>query len=246
MVDPTPFQLAFRDELLRAAYRQHGQRKSGLRVALVAVLTAGLAVGTGLLWPSPAAADVEVTVEGNTVIVTLRDSNATAEEMVDAFAEHGLNATIARVPTGPSAVGHFVRATIDAQGTDTELPIESTNDAYATFSLNLSQVRSMVAEFGRPSRPGERYAVFSDAFATSEPLDCKGVLGSTLAKSEPILRNLSVRVEALSDAGQIAFLTLAEAVESPYSSWYVTAGTAQAPDDLTLTIRPAPGELESC
>jgi hypothetical protein len=239
----SPFHRAYREELLKAAYRDQRRRRWRLR-GLVGSLTAALAAGTAVLWPSPATAEVEVEVDGGFVEVRLLGAEASGEEVLDALDDAGIEAAVEEVPTGPSNVGRFTAALVTGASDAPQVaPLEQTGTSFAGFRLPEGWPGELVIEIGREARPGEAYHAFVDAFADEEPLRCQGIFGTSLREAAPELSAFSVAV--INDTADVT-ASLAEALDSDLAAWFIAGGRGLAEDRLQLTVAPQPPPEEQC
>jgi hypothetical protein len=236
----SPFQDALREQLRAAAHRdlscRRGRRRLriGAAVAAVAAAIAGVAV----LVPSPAAADVEVTIRDGVVEVRLTDLDATAAEVTEAMRDAGLEAETIGTPVGPSLVGRFVAVGFD-QGGDAEVEdIRAEDGGLIGFRVPAGWEGRLRIQLGEAADPGEPYGAGSDAFAPGEPLGCKGVLGATLADASSTLDDLEVTFLPHGYVGDP--IPLASPDAEPYARWHIVSGRARAADTVLLTVQADP------
>ncbi|MEO7573508.1 MAG: hypothetical protein ABIX10_13830 [Acidimicrobiales bacterium] len=187
--------------------------------------------------PSPAAADVEITVENGRVEVLLTDLTSTPEDVGQAFTDAGLDARIEGLPAGPSNVGRFVQVRIEGGDLQPIERIEEGKTAFMGFSLPEDWNGTLVISLGRPTNNAEPYAVASDAFATGEPLHCGDVLARTIGESVDRLDGLSVRVQPLNEGSLVPPIPLDALDLAKYGAWYVISGSALSQDEVLLQLQ---------
>ena len=238
MSSSPPFKQALREELLRAAARGPRRRRWPMVAAVGAIAAAA---GSWLvLDTSPATADVEVRFTAGGIEVLLTDRTTTIEEVQEVFEDAGLDVRVDAVPAGPSNIGRFVGLLFDGPVEEvTNLRgLDRDGNAFSGFTVEDRWEGTLVLSMGRPARPGEPYALASDAFADDEPLDCSGILGRPLRGSLARLEDLTVRIEPSPEGFLGPLLDLTPATAEEYGSWIVTSGDAFAPDEVILRLQP--------
>jgi hypothetical protein len=157
--------------------------------------------------------------------------------------ERDLEVEVVRVPVGPSLVGRFLRVDVpDVPGH----PVETFREdgvGFQGFRVPQGWPGALVIRFGTEASPGEAYGVGSDAFDDGEPLDCTGVLGSTLDAAREALAGLSVRV--LPDGFVGAPFPLEAPDAAAYSEWFVSAARAQSADAVLVQLSESPPRPEA-
>jgi hypothetical protein len=242
----SPFERAFREELLTVARRDERRRRYTVRGAIVAVVAALAALAPLLLPGHPAAADVHVTVKNDVLEVQLTDSTSTPREVLDALHEHGLEAVVQSEPTGPSGVGRVLGVTFEEQaGSQVNVEyLEPSGSAYLGFRVPADWPGQMTIELGHTASAGQPYGEPTDAFRAGEPLHCSGVQGSTVEAAAGAMKDLKVRV-AIHEGPELGRqLSLEEALATDYRGWFVTRAFAVAADDVILEVDSHPGPIE--
>jgi hypothetical protein len=242
----SPFKDALRDELRAAAYRDLARvrrRRLGSRIGgAIAAVTAAVA-GALTLWPTTAAADIEITIRNGTVEVRIVDLKTDPREVERAMNRVGLEAQVVGLSTGPSAVGRFVQVGL-ADG-DTEQITKSGDDGHSFdgFTVPERYDGQLVIAVGVASKAGRPYDVGTDASAKGEPLACKPVIG------RPV-RAISTRpgVEVLVSPQGVPTAPIPLSAADPYRAWYVTEALATAEDSVLLVAvsDPVPPEDPPC
>lgn len=239
----SPFQDALRAELVTAARRDRRRRRGRIAGAVTAAAAAA-AGSVALLWPSPAAADVEVRFRGDDVVVSIVDLQTDPDEVRDAMEDAGLAAEVVGAPTGPSAVGRFAGVSLTAPG---PVPVTTSGSDGVTFDgfvVPRDYPGTILITVGVPAEPGQMYDVGTDALAPGEPLACRAVVGRTVADLPP-LSGLEVRVIPQPASSPIAI----DAPEvDPYLGWYVTGAraTSRASVVLLASADPVPRQDPTC
>lgn len=217
----SPFQEALRAELMAAARRDLGRRRRGRLAGALAAASAAVAGSLALLWPSPAAADVEVRFRGDEVEVRIVDLRTDPDEVRSAMREAGLAVDVQGTPTGPSAVGRFVSATVPEGG---EIPVTYGSDGvtFDAFVVQRDYVGTLVIVVGVPASGDELYGFGTDALAPGEPLACQALVGRTVS-AVPAVPGVEVQVLPLGvTAGSGGPIELDDPRAAPFTSWYVT------------------------
>lgn len=211
-MDEREFTEALRQQLVEAAERralaEEPHRRGWVRWSAGLVAAAMLAVvfvGVGTLRDDQVvAADVDIRVAGESLVLELRGRDVSSAEIVEAAKEAGLDVTVSEVPVGPSNVGRLVNSTaselppvLEAIGADgrTFLGFRIPKDWPGTLGLTL----------GRAALPGEPFAVASDALQPGEPLACRELMGRDLAEVATELRaeEFTVRTFVLPTPGEV-------------------------------------------
>ena len=235
----SPFHEALREQLRAAAVRDL-QRKHrpwrrilGAVTAVMGAATAAVAV----LTPSPAAADIEVTIEHGRVEVRIVDLVTSPDEVQEELDEEGLPVTVSGVPVGPSNVGRFVAVQLEVPDGRTIEQLGGDGGGFDGFVIPEGWPGTLLIEVGVPAPPGEPYTSGSDAFAPEEPLHCVDIRGRTVVDAGRLLPDLEVvRVRA---ATQDA-VDLADALEGELAGWYVVGARALAADHVLLEVQASP------
>jgi hypothetical protein len=232
-------------ELLRVGLQEQRRRRRRIRAAAASVLAAAAGSLT-LLWPNPAAADVEVRYEGGRVVIDITGNGASPEEVVDALRDAGVDAAVDGQSTGPSGVGRFVSAHV-VGGEDQPIVIdpEPIGSAFRTFSIPEAFSGKLTLGVGVPSDGPGRYEASSDAFGRGEPLRCRGVLGARLQDVTEELREFDVSVRTYREGLFLGELPLADALESETADWFIDAGISNGPRTVALQVVEEPGAQES-
>ena len=165
-----------------------------VEMAAAAILVLGIVVAALLLRdPTPAAASVEITVEGNDLVVRLTDLETRPEQIVSAAAKAGLDVRVETVPVGPSQVGRFIGA--DASSLPADLSItEGSHLAFTGFRIPRDWTGTLSLKLGRPARDGEAWVGAADALAPGGAAACRPVLGATVAEAADELGDLGLDV----------------------------------------------------
>lgn len=238
----SPFQDALREELLQAAHRSVRRRRRGRISAGVAAITAAVGGSLALLWPSPAAADVEVTIRDGIVEVRIVDLITDPGEVREAMDEAGLDAEVVGAPTGPSAVGRFVGVgLLEGDGGQVD-PLGSDAYSFDGFRLPEGWEGTLVISVGVPARPGQDYDFGSNALARGEPFACRPLVGRTVAEARAAgdLEGAAVRVGPTMVS--MAPVPLDDPAARPYLDWYIAGADATSADSVQLTVQEAPTE----
>jgi hypothetical protein len=232
-------------ELLRVGLQEQRRRRRRVRAAVASFLAAAGGSLT-LLWPNPAAADVEVRFEGGRVVIHITDSGASPGEVVDALRDAGLDASAEGLTTGPSSAGRFVRAAV-VGGADQPVVLDPApmGASFRTFSLPEGFSGELTLGVGVAGQGSGRYDVPSDAFGPGEPLRCRGVLGARLREAAGELGELDVSIRTFRDGLFLGEMPLADALSSETAGWFVDVGIATGPESVTLTVVEEPGAQES-
>jgi hypothetical protein len=164
---------------------------------------------------------------------------------VRALRDHGVEAVVEAVPTGPSSVGRFVRIVVEEQAGSpvTVTYLEPSGSGHLAFRVPADWPGQMTISFGRPARPGEAYDGPTDALLPGEPLHCSGIRGSTLADAVDAVdavRGLTARVEVHEGVELGRQLTLSEALTTEYRAWYVSGAVAVSERSVILDVRSRP------
>lgn len=209
--------------------------------ATAAAVGFGVVLGSSVITPGPAVANIQFTTRDGYIVALVTDPEAATEELDGAFAARELDIELELVPVSPSAVG-----TVTAIGGDQIDGIQTLAGDCATpggacpIGLRIPVDFDGQAEIqlGREAHPGERYVSAGNAFAPGEVLHCSGLLGASVEQAAEILRGRQLdatwhrddRTNKIVDAGAV--------------SGYVTAATAVARDQVVLWVDRRPPELD--
>jgi hypothetical protein len=232
-MDDEEYLAGLRTELLAAAHRQRSSRPSGWRrgVALAAAAIVVLGVAAALLLvpdTRPAAADVEVSIDGEDFVVRLTSLETRPEEIVEEARAAGLDVRITEVPVGPTQVGRFISLAAD-QPADFR-PIDPESGAFTGFRISRDWDGVLELRLGRPARDGELWASPSNALAPGGPLECEPLLGSTVQAVADRLERTDL------DVRWFMLPTPAEVPDPEgFERWRVVAVEALSPQEITVT-----------
>jgi hypothetical protein len=241
---PAGFVEALREDLVRAAVRQHRRRAARRHQIAAALGTAACLLVGGMLVvsrPVPARADVRVEVGGGRVVVTLADLEHDPREIEAGLRAAGLHVTVSAAPVGPSEVGRFVgNATNGALPLDLRtIGADANRATFAGFSVPVGWSGTLDLRIGRPARGDEPYDSFTDAFAPGEPLACRALIGRTAAEVAHLLATspLDLVVEAADHQAPSSF-PLAAMAGSDHGHWVVVGADATSRHRVVLRIQP--------
>lgn len=243
----SPFERAFREELLRVARRDQRRRRYTIRGAIAAcgAVVAGLIAA--LVPGSPAAAEVRVTLRNDVVEVEVTDAKSSADDVLRALHAHGLDdVRVDGVPTGPSNVGRFLRVEFQEQaGSKLQVTyLDPSGAGWYGFRVPADWPGVMTISIGRTAHRGEPYDTGSSPFDDGEPLHCAGVLGNSLGSAAGSLDALDVTIFIAEGADYGSHLDHDAALRSLYRDWYVTGGAMTSAERVLLDIKPQPGPKE--
>jgi hypothetical protein len=171
----------------RASRRRLLQRAGGIAAGVLVLLTAFAFVSRD----DPAAAGVSIEQRDGLVYVRLTDVEYRADAIEDAARVAGLDIEVESVPTGPSLIGRFVRASGDGiVGKLKEL--DPDGPAFSGFVIPAGFDGSLSLQVGRPSKDGEPYAQYGNALSEGEPLACTGIVGVTPAEAVEIIHERNI------------------------------------------------------
>jgi hypothetical protein len=239
---------ALRDELVRAAVRQHRRRAARPRIA-AAVGAIALATVGGLLAvarPSPALADVRVERTGGRVVVTLVDLEHDAHRIEARLRAAGLDVSVTAVPAGPSQVGRFVGDEPSGEVPGEVRTVGAGRTTFAGFSLPVGWRGSLDLHVGRPARGDEPYAAFADALAPGEPLGCRPLVGRTAGEVAELLAATQLDVAfAAADGAATGLLSPAALAGSGRAGWVVVGADATSRHRVVIRIREGANPVRS-
>ncbi len=161
--------------------------------AAVVVVLAVVVAALLLRDPTPAAASVDITIDGNDLVVRLTDLETRPEQIVSAAKKAGLDVRVETVPVGPSQVGRFIGATA------TSLPPElrrtdGSTLAFTGFRIPRDWSGTLSLSLGRPARDGEEWVGVADALAPGGAAACRELLGATVDDAAAALDELGLTV----------------------------------------------------
>lgn len=142
------------------AHHSWGVRVAALFLVIATMWGFGVAVGA----PS-ASADVSVVIAAGLVDVELR-TDAAPSAVVAALRDAGIDAQVVGVPTGPSAVGRFVRLSSNAPSER----IGCRTDPCHTRRIRFTEGSTTTISVGVPAK-GRPYEHLTDGFDDGEPFE---------------------------------------------------------------------------
>ena len=222
-------QLDEQDAPVELPSRPRARRNRMLILAAAAVvavaLMSGLLIGRSA---DPAAADVEVSIDGPDFVVRLTSLETRPDEIVAEARAAGLDVRVREVPVGPSNVGKFIGSSGD-QPADFR-PIDPESDAFTGFRISKDWPGTLELVLGRAARDGESWIGPTDALQPGEALACEPLLGDPV---ESVARELEDRDLAVR---WFMLPTPAEVDDpGPYGSWHVVSVEALSPHDIRVT-----------
>jgi hypothetical protein len=229
------FQRELLERILASEPRIRRRRRNRrILAAAAAVVVASSVAAAGLIATDsePVEADVVVSVHDGLVQVSLTDlTHMSPGAVASGLAKAGLRAQVEGRPVGPSNVGRFVDiATVGKGIAIGHLDVEGS--AFRTFTLPRGWTGELEIGVGVRARPGETYAVSSEAFADDEPLDCSDLLGRALSDATRELSGIAVRVATDAAPTPVA---LADA-DPTLSSWKIDSAEAFGPHDVLVHL----------
>lgn len=234
------FVATLREDLVRAALRQHRRRRARrARLTGAVVLAVAVAGGAVLIatTPSPALADVRVEVAQGRVSVTLEDLEHRPGRIEAAIRSTGLDVRVSAVPAGPSGVGRFLGDASSGAVPDL-VELDPSSEGFAGFSLPVGWPGRLDLRVGRPARGDESYAAFTDALAPGEPLACQPLLGRPAVQVAEELAATSLEVAFVAGEGPHLELIAARDVASrEYGRWSVVRVDATSRYRVVVRIR---------
>lgn len=243
------FIAALRAEVVAAAARENDRRRRArwrrtyARLGAVAAVVIVCVVAV-IVVPSPpeAAAGVEVTRDGDDLVVRITDLETRPDEIISAIESSGLAVTVEEVPVGPSNVGRFIAAQAE-RSYPPELRVVDgdPSSAFVGFRIPATYDGRLNLLLGRTAAPSETWATGSDATAAGEVLACHDIIGRQVADviDELADDDLTLRVLSLDDN---AVVDGTEA-RSLYGEATIIRVSSNAPATATFEATSAPNRF---
>jgi len=232
------FEARLRAQLMEAADRQPRRpRQRRVLAAAAAAVAAGATAVVALTGPSPAGADVEITVRDGRMEVRVTDLETRPDTIAEALEEAGLDVEVRPVPVGPSNVGRFVGSAGIAVPELT--PLDGTSQSYTGFSIPADYDGALELYVGRAAGDGETYHTGSDAYAPAEPLSCRGLYGVTAAAAAQRLADAPIEVafRPFSDGAPSADpLPSGDVAASPFAQWRVVDAASLSEESVEIFL----------
>jgi hypothetical protein len=194
------------------------------------------------VWPSPAAAELEVRHRNGQIEVRMVDLEATPRQIARDLADAGVDADVRGEPVGPSNVGRLISVAIDGPDADQVELVDFASHEHQAFRIPERFRGRLEIGVGRPARPGERWTASSDAFAQGEPLHCEDVRGRTLADAADELADFHVRLFPVVDGSWGQSVELDDAALAQHRSWLVTRALYDGGRELLVFVDGDPAE----
>ena len=205
------------------------RRMVELAAAVVVVL--GIVVAALLLRdPTPASASVDITIEGNDLVVRLTDLETRPEQIVSAAKEAGLDVRVRTVPVGPSQVGRFIGAAATSMPPELR-PTDGSPLAFTGFRIPRGWDGTLSLSLGREAREGEEWVGVADALAPGGAAACRDLLDVTVDEAAGVLGELGL------DVRWFVFDPTEQEVtgrHADYASWRVISVMSTSPDAVLV------------
>lgn len=158
----SPWQRRLGDQLVAAAgrlnHRRRRRRRLGAAVAVVAVVSAGLAGIPWLTDTDPAAAAIHIETLPNGDLALTLAVGAQLDDAVAILCDAGFDVALETTPTGPSRVGEVTSLSAPA-GAGDQVVVDGDDPPTITLA------------YGVLAAPGETYLAPTDPWAEGEPLE---------------------------------------------------------------------------
>lgn len=225
------------DSILRFVNGSARPRRSRISVQLVtatAVAIAAVFVASLMFTTSPAGADiVRFEVVDGYIVATIRDPEASAEALRQAFLHENLNIDVVVVPVSPSRVGTVTNSS--GPGAETILPIRN-QECLSPSSCREIGLRIPIdfegeahVQLGRAAMEGEGYRSGADAFMPGEVLHCSDIYNQKVESVSQQLSEMDLNVTWMLQGQRVPFSKVPP-------SGYITSAISESAEKVILNV----------